>query len=59
MNNLSGLYSTRQNVSIEVKIDSELDYYYIFINNRFIKKYKSKMKVYNYLRNTFGIVIMI
>jgi hypothetical protein len=59
MNNLRGFYSTRQNVSIEIKVDSELDYYYIFINNRFIKKYKNKMKVYNYLKNTFGIVVLI
>lgn len=60
---MNNLYYTKQTISIEVKVNDRLsdndDYYYIYINDRFVKKYKSKMKVYNYLRNTFGIIIMI
>lgn len=56
---MSSLYYTKQIISIEIKVNEEDDYYYIYINDKFIKKYKSKMKVYNYLRNTFGITIMI
>lgn len=59
MNSMSGLYYTKQTISIEIKINEKDDYYYIYINDKFIKKYKSKMRVYNYLRYTFGITIMI
>ena len=59
MNSMSGLYYTKQTISIEIKINEEDDYYYIYINDKFIKKYKSTMRVYNYLRYTFGITIMI
>lgn len=56
---MSNLYYTKQTISIEIKVNENDDYYYIFINDKFIKKYKSKTKVYNYLRYTFGITIMI
>ena len=63
MNSMNNLYYTKQTISIEVKVNDKLsdndDYYYIYINDKFIKKYKSKDKVYNYLRYTFGITIMI
>lgn len=59
MNRQSSLYYTKQIVSIEIKINEEDDYYYIYINDKFIKKYKSKMRVYEYLRRNFNIKIMI
>ena len=36
---MSNLYYTKQTISIEIKINENDDYYYIFINDKFIKKY--------------------
>lgn len=56
---MTGLYHTKTTITIDVKINENDDYYYLFINDIFIKKYKSKNKIYNYLRCNYGITIMI
>lgn len=59
MNRQSSLYHTKTKISIDIKISDKDDYYYIYMNDIFLKRFKSKTRVYNYLRYTFGITIMI
>lgn len=55
---MENLYFTRKTIEIEVKINNNDDYYYLFINSKFIKKYKSINKIYLYLLQNYNITII-
>ena len=55
MEKLECLYFTRSNNSTyEIKIDDTFNYY-LFINNKYIKKYKYKNALYNFVRLTYNV----
>lgn len=56
--NLSSLYSTRKNANMyDIKIDDDFNYY-LFVNNKFIKTYKYKKTLDNYVRIHFNVQLM-
>jgi len=65
MEKLTGLYYTRHNGNkFEIKINTYDmknnfdDKYYLFINDKFIKAYKYKTSLYNYVRNNYDTNLM-
>ena len=55
MEKLECLYFTHSNNSTyEIKIDDTFNYY-LFINNKYIKKYKCKNALYNFVRLTYNV----
>ena len=55
MEKLECLYFTNSNNSTyEIKIDDNFNYY-LFINDKYIKKYKYKNALYNFVRLTYNV----
>ena len=55
MEKLECLYFTHSNNSAyEIKTDDNFNYY-LFINDKYIKKYKYKNALYNFVRLTYNV----
>ena len=55
MEKLECLYFTNSNNNTyEIKIDDNFNYY-LFINDKYIKKYKYKAFLYNFVRLTYNV----
>lgn len=55
MEKLECLYFTHSNNNTyEIKIDDNFNYY-LFINDKYIKKYKYKNALYNFVRLTYNV----
>ena len=59
IDNLTGLYFTKHNENtFEIKVRENDDKYYLFINGKFIKAYKYKMSLYNYVRINYDTILL-
>lgn len=58
MKKLEFLYLTRKNgITFEVKVDDDFNYY-LFVNGEYIKIYKNKNSLYNYVKLNYDVDLM-
>lgn len=53
------LYTTIKNSKMfEIFFDNETNYYLLFVENKFVKKYKNKDRLYIYIYNKYNVSLM-
>ena len=53
------LYTTiKNNMIFEIFLDCKTNYYLLFVENKFVKKYKIKDNLYRYVYNKYNISLM-
>ena len=53
------LYTTIKNGKMfEIFVDNKTDYYLLFVDNKFIKKYKNKDNLYTYTYNRYNVALV-
>ena len=53
------LYTTIKNSKMfEIFFDNETNYYLLFVENKFVKKYKNKDRLYTYIYNKYNVLLM-
>jgi hypothetical protein len=53
------LYTTIKNSKIfEIFFDNKNDYYLLFVENKFVKKYKNKDRLYAYIYNKYNVSLI-
>ena len=53
------LYATIKNSKMfEIFFDNETNYYLLFVENKFVKKYKNKDRLYTYTYNKYNVSLM-